>query len=149
MTQAVLPWCLQRYLVYGRRHHNTCPILPQSPPHGIAPGLMWLDGTWAARGRERDQVFIGRNGREREIRCLLETKGSSCKKSTLFLSDEMSHLHPYASRLVEVGPLPNQLTTEQINFDANFNQRLADESLIVLKQILRDQAGVVDGTLLA
>ena len=54
-----------------------------------------------------------------------------------------------ASRLVEVGPLPNQLTTEQINFDANFNQRLADESLIVLKQILRDQAGVVDGTLLA
>ena len=61
----------------------------------------------------------------------------------------VSHLHPYASRLVEVGPLPNQLTTEQINFDANFNQRLADESLIVLKQILRDQAGVVDGTLLA
>ena len=53
------------------------------------------------------------------------------------------------STVVEVGPLPNQLTTEQINFDANFNPRLADESLIVLKQFLKDQAGVVDGTLLA
>ena len=51
--------------------------------------------------------------------------------------------------MVEVGPLPNQLTTEQINFDANFNPRLADESLIVLKQFLKDQAGVVDETLLA
>ena len=82
MTQAVLPWCLQRYLVYGRRHHNTCPILPQSPPHGIAPGLMWLDGTWAARGRERDQVFIGRNGGERERSGVYwKPKGAAAKRA--------------------------------------------------------------------
>ena len=37
IAPAVLPWRLQCYLVYGRRHHNTCPIFPQSPPHGIAP----------------------------------------------------------------------------------------------------------------
>ena len=37
IAPAILPWRLLCYLVYGRRHHNTCPIFPQSPPHGIAP----------------------------------------------------------------------------------------------------------------
>ena len=32
-----LPRRLQCYLVYGRRHLNTCPIFPQSPPLGIGP----------------------------------------------------------------------------------------------------------------
>ena len=37
IAPAFLPWRLLCYSVYGRRHHNTCPIFPQSPLHGIGP----------------------------------------------------------------------------------------------------------------
>ena len=43
----LLPRRLQCYLVYGRRHLNTCPIFPQSPSHGIGPRIS--TGTTAAK----------------------------------------------------------------------------------------------------